>query len=87
MVGYILERVGSMCNTRCVHTLRCMIIVSKIRLVVVDIDLVGGVETLRKGLKSGVDKVPARVENIHGHRTLKAPHPVRSAKLTRVPPS
>ena len=22
---------------------------------------------------------------IHGHRTLKAPHPVRSAKLTRVP--
>ena len=25
--------------------------------------------------------------NIHGHRTLKAPHPVRSAKLTRVPPS
>ena len=26
-------------------------------------------------------------EDIHGHRTLKAPHPVRSAKLTRVPPS
>ena len=24
---------------------------------------------------------------IHGHRTLKTPHPVRSAKLTRVPPS
>jgi hypothetical protein len=24
---------------------------------------------------------------IHGHRTLKAPHPVRSAQLTRVPPS
>ena len=24
---------------------------------------------------------------IHGHRTLKALHPVRSAKLTRVPPS
>ena len=22
---------------------------------------------------------------IHGHRTLKAPHPVRSAQLTRVP--
>ena len=27
------------------------------------------------------------VHSIHGHRTLKAPHPVRSAKLTRVPPS
>ena len=26
-------------------------------------------------------------DNIHGHRTLKAPHPVRSAQLTRVPPS
>ena len=25
--------------------------------------------------------------DIHGHRTLKAPHPVRSAQLTRVPPS
>jgi hypothetical protein len=25
--------------------------------------------------------------SIHGHRTLKAPHPVRSAQLTRVPPS
>ena len=25
------------------------------------------------------------LEVIHGHRTLKAPHPVRSAKLTRVP--
>ena len=24
---------------------------------------------------------------IHGHRTLKAPHPVRSAQLTGVPPS
>ena len=24
---------------------------------------------------------------IHGHRTPKAPHPVRSAKLTGVPPS
>jgi hypothetical protein len=24
---------------------------------------------------------------IHGHRTLKAPHPVRSAQLTKVPPS
>jgi hypothetical protein len=24
---------------------------------------------------------------IHGHRTLNAPHPVRSAQLTRVPPS
>ena len=24
---------------------------------------------------------------IHGHRTSKAPHPVRSAKLTGVPPS
>ena len=28
-----------------------------------------------------------RVSIIHGHRTLKAPHPVRSAQLTRVPPS
>ena len=27
------------------------------------------------------------VLSIHGHRTLKAPHPVRSAQLTRVPPS
>jgi hypothetical protein len=25
--------------------------------------------------------------SIHGHRTLKAPHPVWSAQLTRVPPS
>ena len=25
--------------------------------------------------------------DIHGHRTLKAPHPDRSAQLTRVPPS
>jgi hypothetical protein len=25
--------------------------------------------------------------SIHGHRTLKVPHPVRSAQLTRVPPS
>jgi hypothetical protein len=24
---------------------------------------------------------------IHGHRTLKVPHPVRSAKSSRVPPS
>ena len=28
-----------------------------------------------------------RLYYIHGHRTLKAPHPVRSAQLTRVPPS
>lgn len=28
-----------------------------------------------------------RASCIHGHRTLKAPHPVRSAQLTRVPPS
>ena len=28
-----------------------------------------------------------KVKDIHGHRTLKAPHPVRSAQLTRVPPS
>ena len=27
------------------------------------------------------------VSGIHGHRTLKAPHPVWSAQLTRVPPS
>ena len=27
------------------------------------------------------------IYSIHGHRTLKAPHPVRSAQLTRVPPS
>ena len=27
------------------------------------------------------------VLGIHGHRTLKAPHPVRSAQLTGVPPS
>jgi hypothetical protein len=26
-------------------------------------------------------------EGIHGHRTSKAPHPVRSAQLTGVPPS
>jgi hypothetical protein len=25
--------------------------------------------------------------NIHGHRTLKAPHPVWSAQLSKVPPS
>lgn len=27
------------------------------------------------------------VQGIHGHRTSKAPHPVRSAQLTGVPPS
>jgi hypothetical protein len=27
------------------------------------------------------------VFSIHGHRTLKTPHPVRSAQLTKVPPS
>jgi hypothetical protein len=27
------------------------------------------------------------ISGIHGHRTLKAPHPVWSAQLTRVPPS
>ena len=27
------------------------------------------------------------VYSIHGHRTSKAPHPVRSAQLTGVPPS
>ena len=41
--------------------------------------------------KKGEGKVVYRLmkgeEDIHGHRTLKAPHPVRSAKLTRVPPS
>ena len=30
---------------------------------------------------------PEGKKGIHGHRTLKTPHPVRSAKLTRVPPS
>ena len=32
---------------------------------------------------------PVSIEGsgIHGHRTLKAPHPVWSAQLTRVPPS
>ena len=30
---------------------------------------------------------PRPLTVIHGHRTLKAPHPVRSAQLTRVPPS
>jgi hypothetical protein len=27
------------------------------------------------------------LSGIHGHRTSKAPHPVRSAQLTEVPPS
>ena len=46
-----------------------------------------GVGTLRYGLKSRAGKEPKSIADIHGHRTLKAPHPVRSAKLTRVPPS
>jgi hypothetical protein len=33
------------------------------------------------------EKCSQRLIFIHGHRTLKAPHPVRSAQLTRVPPS
>ena len=32
-------------------------------------------------------KVMHDFTSIHGHRTLKTPHPVRSAQLTRVPPS
>jgi hypothetical protein len=43
--------------------------------------------TIGQGLKSRIDKVLKGARDIHGHRTLKAPHPVRSAKLTRVPPS
>jgi hypothetical protein len=42
------------------------------------------------GVHNGRCRVYNRVKtyySIHGHRTLKAPHPVRSAQLTRVPPS
>ena len=42
-------------------------------------------ETLGQGQEEVVYESLEWSENIHGHRTLKAPHPVRSAKLTRVP--
>ena len=35
--------------------------------------------------KNWAYRLDMKDSNIHGHRTLKAPHPVRSAKLTRVP--
>ena len=37
--------------------------------------------------KVGIYELVKNLFFIHGHRTLKAPHPVRSAQLTRVPPS
>jgi hypothetical protein len=43
--------------------------------------------TLEWGQEKGSYKLQKSEKDIHGHRTLKAPHPVRSAKLTRVPPS
>jgi hypothetical protein len=45
------------------------------------------IETLVLGLENASYIQLKGREDIHGHRTLKAPHPVRSAKLTRVPPS
>ena len=43
---------------------------------------------MRPSERGGVACMPFFTTSvIHGHRTLKAPHPVRSAQLTRVPPS
>ena len=53
---------------------------------------VGGVDLLRlsdailHAWRFGVPIVKVNKYSIHGHRTLKAPHPVRSPQLTRVPP-
>ena len=50
-----------------------------------DVHLIFTTGTRGRGLRSIIYKVLESLRDIHGHRTLKAPHPVRSAKLTRVP--
>jgi hypothetical protein len=45
------------------------------------------VVNLRNSTVSWVYNGSYTIVDIHGHRTVKAPHPVRSAQLNTVPPS